>query len=101
MAENIHQGDVLKVEKIKPPVLVVSKDLFNSSGEIIGCPIYEFGTAAALHIEIKADRVTGYVYCEQLSQIDLNARSFSRLSTIPLSDIINITDAVQSIFDYI
>ena len=34
-----HQGDIIKVEKIKPPVLVVSKDFFNESGEIIGCPI--------------------------------------------------------------
>lgn len=23
-----HQGDIIKVEKIKPPVLVVSKDFF-------------------------------------------------------------------------
>lgn len=37
--EQLHQGDVLKIEKIKHPVLVVSKDFFNSSGEIIGCPI--------------------------------------------------------------
>ena len=35
----LHQGDILKIEKIKHPVLVVSKDFFNSSGEIIGCPI--------------------------------------------------------------
>ena len=33
---SLHQGDILKVEKIKHPVLVVSKDFFNTSGEIIG-----------------------------------------------------------------
>ena len=37
--EFLHQGDILKIEKIKHPVLVVSKDFFNTSGEIIGCPI--------------------------------------------------------------
>ncbi len=37
--EHLHQGDILKVEKIKHPVLVASKDFFNTSGEIIGCPI--------------------------------------------------------------
>ena len=37
--EQLHQGDILKIDKIKHPVLVVSKDFFNSSGEIIGCPI--------------------------------------------------------------
>ena len=35
----IQQGDVLKVEKIKDPVFVASKNFFNQSGEIIGCPI--------------------------------------------------------------
>ena len=37
--EILHQGDILRIEKIKHPVLVVSKDFFNTSGEIIGCPI--------------------------------------------------------------
>ena len=27
--EFLHQGDILKIEKIKHPVLVVSKDFFN------------------------------------------------------------------------
>ena len=35
----IQQGAVLKVEKIKDPVFVASKNFFNQSGEIIGCPI--------------------------------------------------------------
>ena len=39
VVDYLHQGDILKIEKIKHPVLVVSKDFFNSSGEIIGCPI--------------------------------------------------------------
>lgn len=42
---SLHQGDILKVEKIKHPVLVVSKDFFNTSGEIIGCPIIKNSTA--------------------------------------------------------
>ena len=37
MREKICQGDILKIEKIKLPVLVVSKDFFNQTGEIIGC----------------------------------------------------------------
>ena len=41
MSEELHQGDILKIEHIKKPVLVVSKDFFNQTYEIIGCPIYE------------------------------------------------------------
>ena len=48
--ELLHQGDILKIEKIKHPVLVVSKDFFNSSGEIIGCPIMdEYGRKSRLY----------------------------------------------------
>ena len=43
--EVLHQGDILKIEKIKHPVLIVSKDFFNTSGEIIGCPIINKGVS--------------------------------------------------------
>lgn len=33
MTNELHQGDILKIEKIKYPVLIVSKDSFNTSGE--------------------------------------------------------------------
>ena len=29
MASKVHQGDILKIERIPTPVLVVSKDFFN------------------------------------------------------------------------
>lgn len=71
----IHQGDILKIERIRQPVLVASKDFFNLSGEIIGCPIYADSTEGPLHIYISARETEGYVH--------------------------NITDAIQGIFDYI
>ena len=40
MTEALHQGEIIKIEKIKHPVLVVSKNFFNETGEIIGCPIF-------------------------------------------------------------
>lgn len=42
--ELLHQGDILKIEKINHPVLVVSKNFFNTSGAIIGCPIIRNST---------------------------------------------------------
>ena len=50
MKEELHQGDILKIEHIKKPVLIVSKDFFNQTYEIIGCPIFEKGEAGPLHI---------------------------------------------------
>ena len=48
--EKLHQGDILKIENIKHPVLIVSKDFFNASGEIIGCPIIRNSAPGPLHI---------------------------------------------------
>lgn len=36
MKETLHQGDIVKIERVKSPVLVTSKDFFNQTGEIIG-----------------------------------------------------------------
>ncbi len=101
MKEELHQGDILKIEHIKKPVLVVSKDFFNKSFEIIGCPIYEKGEDGPLHIHIKAEDVEGYVQCEKMALLDLSIRGYSKIDRIHYPDIINITDAIQGIFDYI
>lgn len=95
------QGDVLKIENISAPVLVVSKNFFNQSEQIIACPILKKATPAALHISIETKDVTGYVLCEQLKLFDLRTRGYKKLSELKYEDVINITDAVQGIFDYI
>lgn len=99
--EVLHQGDIIKIEKVKHPVLVVSKDFFNQTGEIIGCPIFAGGEPGALHIIIETEWIKGYVQCEKLALLDLNVRGFSKIGKISMPDIINITDAIQGIFDYI
>ena len=64
----VHQGDILKIERIKSPVLVVSKDFFNQTGEVIGCPIFKDGESGALHIFVEADTrepldFVGFILC--------------------------------------
>ena len=73
--EHVHQGDILKIEKIKHPVLVASKDFFNTSGEILGCPIIKESVEGPLHIWISADETNGYVQCEKLALLDLSGHS--------------------------
>ncbi len=101
MASGVHQGDVLKIENIIHPVLVVSKDFFNTSGEIIGCPIYKNSTAGPLHIPVSAEEIGGYVQCEKLALLDLTVRGHKKIDRIPIGDIMNITDAIQGILEYI
>lgn len=99
--EQIHQGDILKIERIKHPVLVLSKDFFNTSGEIIGCPIMEHSLEGPLHIYVTTDEVIGYVQCEKLALLDLHVRGYKKISRLKMADIINVSDAVQGIFEYI
>jgi len=101
MREKLQQGDIVKVERINSPVLVTSKEFFNQTGEIIGCPIFQDSTASPLHIKIRTDGTEGYVQCEKLALLDLNVRGFVKTDRISMADIINITDAIQSIFDYV
>lgn len=98
MTKKLQQGDILKVEGIKSPVLVASKDFFNQSGEIIACPILKNSTEGPLHISVDA---YGYVQCEKLALLDMNVRGYSKMGSLPLASVIDITDAIQGIFDYI
>lgn len=101
MKEALHQGDIVKIERIPTPVLVTSKDFFNQTGEIVGCPIFQDSTAGPLHIKISTDNTEGFVQCEKLALLDLNVRGFIKTDRISMADIINITDAIQGIFDYV
>lgn len=96
----IEQGDILSVERVKEPVLVVSKNFFNASEMAIVCPVVKNATPDPLHIEIVTKEIDGIVLCEQMKLLDLRVRGFKKLSLVKYEDIINITDAVQSIFDY-
>ncbi len=97
----LHQGDILKIEKIKYPVLVVSKDFFNTTGQIVGCPIFDDSTKSPLHVSISAEEVSGYVQCEKLALLDLKIRGYKKIGKISLNDKMEIADVIQGIFDYI
>lgn len=99
--ETLHQGDILKIEKIKHPVLVVSKDFFNSGGEIIGCPIIRNSTSGPLHIWMATNENEGYIQCEKLALLDLSVRGYQKVDRLPISEQINVSDVIQGIFEYV
>ena len=99
--KQIFQGDILLIENIKLPVLVISKDCFNKSGEIIACPIFNQGEPGPLHIGIKTSKTKGFVHCEKLKLFDMSVRGFTKIDRISIEKLIDISDAVQGIFDYV
>ena len=99
--EFLHQGDILRIEKIKHPVLVVSKDFFNTSGEIIGCPIIKNSIPGPLHIWMATEETKGYIQCEKLALLDMSLRSYKKVDRLSISEMINVSDAIKGIFEYI
>ncbi len=99
--EHLHQGDILKIDKIVHPVLVASKDFFNSSGEVIGCPIIINSKPGPLHIWMATENTKGYIHCEKLALLDLSIRGYKKTDSLPISEMINVSDAIQGIFEYI
>ena len=96
----VEQGDLLKVEGIQHPVIVVSNNFFNESGKAIVCPILKKAVPGPLHIELKDSTVEGFVLCEQVRYLDLASRRYLKLTQTHYFDIMDISDAVSSMFEY-
>ena len=96
----IRQGDILRLEGSKFEILVLSKEFFNQSGMVVACPITAKASADALHIRVITDNYDGIAMLEQLKSLDILSRRYQKIETVGFPQIQNISDAVQSIFDY-
>lgn len=97
----VEQGDVLNVEKISVPLLVVSKNFFNQQEEAFVCPVVKETSIDPLHIRLSQTSEDGSVLCEQLHMLDLHVRCYKKIGHITCEKVIDITDAIQSIFDHV
>lgn len=95
------QGDIIKFSGGKSLFLIISKNYFiNNTGMFHVCPIINI-SKSTVHIPIVGKLgCTGTVACEQIKLIDPQTRSCSRVDSIPYDEIINISDTIQSIFEY-
>jgi mRNA interferase MazF len=96
------QGDIISISGYgKKAFLIVSKnDFIKATGVFHICPIMNI-TTGPLHIEISGNKgITGTVICEQIKLIDPTVRGCSKIDNIPYSDIMNISDAIQGMFEY-
>lgn len=96
----VDQGDIVTVENLNGYYLVVSKNFFNETEQAILCPVVKDTFLDPLHVRIETKLVEGIVMCEQMRLVDFSRRGFSIVDRITYSEMIDITDAIQSIFDY-
>lgn len=94
------QGDILSIEDLNFPVLVVSKNFFHQSEQAIVCPIRSKAAPDPLHIKIIFGDLEGIVLCEQMKLLDLRYRGYKKIERIAYIDLMNISDAIQAIFEY-
>lgn len=99
---DFYQGDVIKIAGSKGRFLIISKNSFiRATGVFHVCPIVTGIEEEPLHIRIKGlSGESGIAVCEQLKLIDPAARGCSKADRIPYMAIMNISDAIQGIFEY-
>ena len=93
------QGTVIEMETARK-ALVLSKNYFNQTGMCIVCPVVSKAGEDALHLKISVNGTEAYALCEHLKTIDLSARYFRMIGRISYSMIQEVSDTIQSLFDY-
>ena len=101
----VSQGDIIKInfnlhvgheQAGYRPALVISNDFFNANARLaILCPITSSDNHFPLHVPLDDRTQTkGFILCEHLKTVDLNARKYSFVEKIPL-------DILQQVYDTI
>ena len=97
------QGDIVKIgglEKIH--FVITSKNSFiKALGVFHVCPLFSEFADGPLHITVIGKKGTkGTVICEQIKMIDPDVRTVNKSDSLKYQDIMNISDAIQGMFEY-
>ncbi len=96
------QGDIVKLQGFKDSFVVISNNAFiRAMDRVHLCLMTTWEKEGPLHIRVKGKNGTeGVVSCEQLRLIDPVSRGMHRIDRLAYRDIIEISDAVQGMFEY-
>ncbi len=97
------QGDIIKINGFgKRSFVIVTKNAFiKATGIFHVCPLMQGIPAGPVHIPVTGNGgEMGTVICEQIKAIDPKARECKKTDWLAYADIMNVSDAVQGIFEY-
>ncbi len=100
---HLSQGDIIKISGFRNALfLVVSKNAFiRTTGVFHVCPIIKNLPEGPIHILVRGTQGTqGTVICEQMKMIDPAARACRKTDWISYGQIMNVSDALQGIFEH-
>ena len=100
--QDLSQGDIVKLGGYKDLFLVVSKNAYLRVTDMIHvCPVSPRIKEGPLHICINGKQGTkGVVLCEQIRLVDAATRGAQRIDRLSYGDIMEVSDAIQGIFEY-
>lgn len=96
------QGDLIRIQGFHDLFLIISNNTFIQSTYVFHvCPVLDFVKEGPLHIPVAGRQGSaGTAICEQLKLIDPSVRGCNRVDRIPYDQIMNVSDAIQGIFEY-
>lgn len=96
------QGEIVKVEGYRQLFLVISKNAYiKATGHFHICPLLADTEPGPLHIPVSGKKgESGTALCENIKLIDPKARACLRVDRIPYDTLMDISDAIQGIFEY-
>ncbi|MBQ5376381.1 MAG: type II toxin-antitoxin system PemK/MazF family toxin [Lachnospiraceae bacterium] len=101
---NFFQGDIIKIAGFdKRKFVIISKNAFiRATGVFHVCPLLKEKNDGPLHIIVldNETNTTGTAICEQVKLIDPAARACSKIGRIRYDDIMEVSDAIQGMFEY-
>lgn len=87
----VEQGDMIIIDGIEWPCVVISKNIYNNSGHVIVCPVTK-QSDATLGYEIPS----GYIQCDNLRMLDLKKRGYSVKGRISMIDLVQVLSRVTA-----
>lgn len=97
------QGDIISINDFgKQLFVIISKNAFiKATGVFHICPLSNGISPGPIHIEVCGKGKTkGTVICEQIKLIDPKVRICKKMDYLKYNDIMNISDAIQGLFEY-
>ena len=96
------QGDLLRIDGYRNLFIVISKNAYISATHTFHvCPVLKDIPEGPLHISVNGrNGAEGTVICEQIKLVDPSVRRCAKKDSISYSDIMNVSDAIQGIFEY-
>ncbi|QFJ55924.1 hypothetical protein [Pseudobutyrivibrio xylanivorans] len=100
--KDFYQGDIIKIAGFGNLFLIVSKNSFIRERQMFHvCPIVKADLVNPMCIPVKGNEGNeGTAICEEIKLIDPLARNCSKVDRLNYWSVINISDAIQGMFEY-